>query len=50
MWQQHELGDGTYTMWDLVTINRVLDVRDENERRREEAIEKQRENQPKRRR
>lgn len=29
----HELDDGTYSIHDLVTVNRVLDIRDENQRR-----------------
>jgi hypothetical protein len=37
LWRQHEASDGTYTIHDLIEVNRVLDVQAENRRRAEKA-------------
>jgi hypothetical protein len=31
LWRQHELTDGTYDFHDLVTVNIVLDIKQEND-------------------
>jgi hypothetical protein len=36
-WRQHETADGTYSIHDLIEVNRVLDMIDENDRRRIES-------------
>jgi hypothetical protein len=45
-WRQHETSDGTYTIHDLIEVNRVLDVRDENQRRANEAAAEAARNRP----
>lgn len=42
-WKQHELWDGTYTFDDFLDIIEVIEVKHENERRSEEAAERERE-------
>lgn len=37
MWRQHELWDGTYTFDDLLDMVELLQVKNENERRSQEA-------------
>ena len=37
LWRQHEATDGTYTIKDLIDVNRVLDVQAENRRRADKA-------------
>jgi hypothetical protein len=37
MWRQHELWDGTYTFDDLLDAREIIEVREENRRRAEEA-------------
>jgi hypothetical protein len=39
MWNQGELTDGTYTIHDLVEVNRVLNVHQENQRRATESAQ-----------
>lgn len=37
LWRQHEMWDGTYTLDDLLDITEMLQVRNENERRAQDA-------------
>jgi hypothetical protein len=39
MWRQSELSDGTYSFHDLVEVHRVLNVKDENQRRANKAAQ-----------
>jgi hypothetical protein len=42
MWKQHEAFDGTYDIHDLITINKLLDMQYENQRRAMRAAESKR--------
>ncbi|GAA0083127.1 DUF6889 family protein [Clostridium sporogenes] len=41
MWKQHEVWDGTYTLDDLLDAHEIMAVKNENERRANEAVERE---------
>jgi len=41
MWKQHEVWDGTYSLDDLLDAHEIMAVKSENERRANEAAQKE---------